>query len=224
MTSPTSLTAGNYLAIDTSGPRGSLAVAKGPSRFKVEWDKKAMHSELATVKLQELLTMADLHLTQVTQILVNVGPGSFTGIRVGINLARTLAYVGQISIAPVTTLSLLAHRHDQGQSNFIVAIKAIQNFFYVAGFKKGANEELVECLAPQSMTDSELLLVAQKYEKQLCEGMSPGFSPQTEAEFLLDLLASRPGAIAFSTWQEVRPVYIRASEAEEKLLKGLLKA
>ncbi|NJL25094.1 MAG: tRNA (adenosine(37)-N6)-threonylcarbamoyltransferase complex dimerization subunit type 1 TsaB [Calothrix sp. SM1_5_4] len=88
----------NLLAVATSGPEGSLALARFDaggnlvSSREVRWRKKAMHSELATVKLQELLRDANTPLADLTHLAVNIGPGSFTGIRVGINLARTLAY------------------------------------------------------------------------------------------------------------------------------------
>src|SRR4051812_2307414 len=97
------------LAVATSGVYGSLALAGK----QVMWDKKAMHSELATVKLQELLALANLTLKNLTHIAVNVGPGSFTGIRVGINLARTLAYGLSLPVAPFNSLALLAAKYLQ---------------------------------------------------------------------------------------------------------------
>ncbi len=224
MTSLTSSTAGNILAIDTSGLRGSLALASGSRRFKVEWEKRAMHSELATVKLQELLAAADIPLNSIAKILVNAGPGSFTGIRVGINLARTLAYSLAIPIASLTSLQLLAYANHKPDKNIFIAIKAIQTFYYAAGFRAAGPSGLAESLAPASIREADLATMSRQFDQVLVEGQSPGFTSQLEASFMLDLLAQRPDSITFSTWKEVRPVYIRASEAEEKLLKGLLKA
>ncbi len=223
MTSPTSSTAGNILAIDTSGLRGSLALANGSRRFKVDWDKKAMHSELATVQLQELMVKAGAPLESVSRILVNVGPGSFTGIRVGINLARSLAYSFSVPIASLNALRLLAFR-DQGEAaSVFVAIKAIQTFYYAAGYRTEAGG-LAESPAPASVNEADLAAVSAGFDKILVEGQAAGFSAQLDATLMLDLLDRHPDRITFSSWKEVRPVYIRASEAEEKLLKGLLKA
>src|SRR4051812_5424411 len=95
------------LAIVTSGSTGSLALGHA----QVAWTKKAMHSELATVKLSELLNAGGRQLGEITRLAVNIGPGSFTGIRVGINLARSLAYGLGIPVASFNTLEVLAAKH-----------------------------------------------------------------------------------------------------------------
>ncbi len=219
MTSPISSTAGSTtLAIDTSGLQGSLAIGE----FQVTWEKKAMHSEVATLQLEKLLRQAELTLQDVTRIAVNVGPGSFTGIRVGVNLARTLAYSLNIQVATFNSLALLASKYGREGDQVFAAIKAIQNFYYCAGYLlKPAGPD--ESLAPCSLTDGELTAKSQGYTKVLIEGASADFASQLEAKVMLQWLARWPDRSAFSAWKEVRPVYIRASEAEEKLLKGLLK-
>ena len=85
------------LSVDTSGLEGSLALARLENGqilnlHEAQWLKKAMHSEVATVKLQELLTASQTTLKDLTHLTVNVGPGSFTGLRVGLSLVKTLAY------------------------------------------------------------------------------------------------------------------------------------
>lgn len=218
MTSPTSLIAGNTLAIDTSGSRGSIALGT----HQVTWDKKAVHSELATVKLEELLVEAHLNFKDVQRIMVNVGPGSFTGIRVGVNLARTLAYSLNVPICGRSSLELLAANASDSGTVF-VAVKAIQSFFYVAGYEVTALG-LVQRLAPKSAEEADLVTLARNYQEVLIDGSTQGFRADLEARNQLDLLARWPDSTNFSTWKEIHPIYIRASEAEEKLLKGLLKA
>lgn len=219
MTSPTSSLAGNTtLAIDTSGSKGSLALGDR----QVSWEKKAIHSEIATVKLQELLASAQVPLKSLEKIVVNSGPGSFTGIRVGMNLARTLAYSLNIPVMSFNTLALLASRDGKVGDKVFVGIRAIQNFYYCSGFEVHSHG-LDESLAPCSLDESELAAKSADYTKVLIEKPRSDFSPQLEAKVMLANLARWPEQTNFSTWKEVRPVYIRASEAEEKLLKGLLK-
>ncbi len=219
MTSRISLTAGKILAIDTSGTSGSMALGLAHTA----WDKKAVHSELATVKLQELLDQANLQLRELEGLMVNVGPGSFTGIRVGLNLARTLSYALNIPICPLNSLELLTLQNAPDAKSAFTAIKAIQNFYYAAGFdhREGG---LAQRLAPLSVEGERLPALSGEFEKVLIEGQTPGFSSELDARTQLDWLAKWPDSTTFLTWKEVRPVYIRASEAEEKLLKGLLKA
>ncbi len=209
-------------AVDTSHARGSLVVAllensAWKTLAKSAWDKKAMHSEVATLEFDRAVRSAGLRLTDLTHLAVNVGPGSFTGLRVGINLTRTLAYAFGLPIAPLSTLEILASREARAQKSF-VAVKALQNFYYVAAFE---NEK--ELLPPQSMEERSLAQASSGYTKVLIEGTSPGFSPWTEAGDMLPLLARSDDRRRFFSWSEIKPLYVRASEAEEKLKKGLLK-
>ena len=219
MTSPISSTAGNHtLAVETSGLQGSLAIGE----FQVTWEKKAIHSEMATIQLEQLLLQARLNLQDVNRIVVNCGPGSFTGIRVGVNLARTLAYSLNIPVAAVNSLKLLAAQQGLQGEKVFVALKAIQNFYYCGGYHI-SSAGLDESLAPCSLAGPELEAHTKGFTKVLIEGSTTNFTSQLEAKTMLQWLARWPGSAVFSAWREVRPVYIRASEAEEKLLKGLLK-
>lgn len=219
MTSPTSSTAGELtLAVETSSLQGSLAIGQQ----RVAWEKKAIHSEMATVKLQELLKLAGLSLTDIGRIAVDAGPGSFTGIRVGVNLARSLAYALNIPVRTFNSLELLAGREGTQGDSVFVAIKAIQNFYYCAGFKIGPGGP-DQSLAPSSLTHGELAAAAGAYTKVLIEGDTKGFFPALDAADMLHNLARWPDRPGFLPWNSTQPVYIRASEAEEKLLKGLLK-
>lgn len=205
-------------AIDTSGTRGSLVISDGRSLLaQSAWDKKAMHSEMATLEFQKAIQAAGIELKDLTHLAVNVGPGSFTGLRVGINLMRTLAYVFNLPIAALSTLEILAHR-DGGAEKTFVATKAVQNFYYAAIYENGK-----VLLAPHSIDEENLKKEAAGCTKVLIEGLTSGFNPSTSAQDMLSLLDPSNAGPRFFTWQEVKPLYVRASEAEEKLLKGLLK-
>lgn len=218
----------NLLAIATSGARGSLALGEFSSKklqrppFQVVWEKKAMHSELATVKLQELLSMAGKSLTELTHLAVVIGPGSFTGIRVGVNLARTLAYSLNLPVAPFTTLELIAANNlAEGQSG-LIAMKALREFFYAAPFAR--EETGPRELSPiASLTRESLPKHLPTGGVVWAEGDTSGMKVEVEALDLLKGLDQSPGAKAFLSWREIHPLYIRGSEAEEKMKLGVLK-
>ena len=223
MTSPTCSPAAKsrlILAVSFSGPGGSLALRTPDRTETVDWEKKATASELATVKLQELLDRTGASLTDLTHILVNVGPGSFTGIRVGLNLARTLAYALDLPIAAVDALSILARKSLAPGDSGVVALKAVQTHFYAAGFRREANA-LTVTFAPTSLERAELDQTSAT--KVWIEGETPTFDPRVSALDLLDFAADLPESIQFFSWIEMKPLYVRGSEAEEKLKKGLLK-
>ncbi len=215
------------LAVDTSGLTGSLALAlveEGQIRecWDSSWIKKAMHSEVATVELHSLLMRAGQTLPSLTHLAVNCGPGSFTGLRVGINMSKTLAYALQLPVAPLNTLEIIALREGQVCESIFVALKAVQNFFYCAAYTKGEST-LVCTLEPRSADQNELSSLATGSTKAVIEGQSTGFSAQTSAKVLLPLLTELRPPRTFHRWEQIKPLYIRGSEAEEKLKKkGLL--
>lgn len=215
------------LAVDTSGLTGSLALAHiedGHIRncSDSSWVKRAMHSEVATVELRDLLSRAGHTLHSLTHLCVNCGPGSFTGLRVGINMSKTLAYALDLPVAALNTLETIALRDGQVGDSIFVALKAVQNFFYCAAYTKGEST-LICTLEPRSADHSELSSLALGSTKVLIEGQSPDFTAQTSAKALLPLLTKLHPPRLFHHWEQIKPLYIRGSEAEEKLKKkGLL--
>lgn len=206
------------LAVDTSHAKGSLALADSDRLLgEVSYLKKAMHSEVVTLELEKLLRDGGRALEDVTHVAVNVGPGSFTGLRVGINLARTLAYLRGLPVAAVSSLELLARRAATRERT-LVAIRAIQNFHYAAAYEGG--EEL---LAPRSVTDPEAEARRLNCTKVLIEGLTPAFGAETRAAELALGIGSGALTPRFFSWENLKPLYVRASEAEEKLRRGLLK-
>lgn len=227
MTSPISFsTAGDFwlLAADTSSVNGSVALASGggaPPR-QILWDKKATHSECATLETQRLLSENGIDFKKLTHLSINIGPGSFTGIRVGLNLIRTLAYSLSIPVCAFNTLQLLAFKNSEEGESILVATKAVQNFFYVAGYSATATGPTTK-LNPISLTLPEIKALAGAYTKVLIEGESDGLKSTTTALDQVELLIKWPKLVRFFDWTQIKPLYIRASEAEEKLRRGLLK-
>jgi tRNA threonylcarbamoyladenosine biosynthesis protein TsaB len=191
---------------------GSIALGS----FERRWNKLAMHSEIATIELQEILKEAGKKLEDVSGFAVNIGPGSFTGLRVGINLVRTLAYALEKPVATFTSLEAIAFENGKAGEKILVAIKAIQNFYYAGAYEKTADgmRTLVE---PFSAAIDEVRAKG-PYDRTIVEGL-PGemLIPSAKTLVAMSVHAS------FSKWNSVKPLYVRASEAEEKLKKGLLK-
>lgn len=230
MTSPTSLALGKkhlWLAAETSGHQGSLCIAetdgiKLGDAWEVWWDKKATHSEIATEKLQELFKMSGKGFSDLTALVINAGPGSFTGLRVGVNLIRTIAYTLNLPVMMLGSLSVLAFGQGETGEKVLVAIKAIQNFYYAAGYEI-LNDRAVEILSPQSLDLVQLNSLSSAYTKVLIEGQTEDFTTGIMAGHLIEDAVQAKGAMRLFSWNDVNPLYIRASEAEEKMRKGLLK-
>src|SRR4026207_1298962 len=97
------------LALTTSTDKGSLAILKDGEILSVKsWEKKT-HSEVLTYNFNLALRSARLKPDALTAIAVDRGPGSFTGCRMAVNMARTLGYSLKIPLFATTSLNILAY-------------------------------------------------------------------------------------------------------------------
>src|SRR4029450_12074866 len=97
------------LALDTSGPSGSAALLNGDQVLaETVWFAKASHSAELPVRIQKICQEAQVALDHVHAFAVTIGPGSFTGLRVGLSFLKGLALPTLRPVAGVSTLRALA--------------------------------------------------------------------------------------------------------------------
>lgn len=97
------------LAIETSDELCSAAVLLSPDNFaEINFKKKFVHSEKLMPMISDLLKNADTNIDKIGAIAVSMGPGSFTGLRIGLTIAKGLAVSKNIPIIPVPTFDALA--------------------------------------------------------------------------------------------------------------------
>jgi tRNA threonylcarbamoyladenosine biosynthesis protein TsaB len=105
------------VAIETSTPQTSVAIASEAGLLGSVSVAGKARQEAVTPALEQLLSWSDLDLDQVDGIAVGTGPGLFTGLRVGVETAKTLAQVLDVPILGISSLDALAFgvRHSQKQ-------------------------------------------------------------------------------------------------------------
>src|ERR1700677_5354942 len=97
------------LGFTSSTDRGSVALSYKNKIIKLaSWTRKEQASEALTLKIKSGLKKLKLSFKDLSLIAVDKGPGSFTGSRIAVNVAKTLAYSLKIPIAPMTSLDILA--------------------------------------------------------------------------------------------------------------------
>jgi tRNA threonylcarbamoyladenosine biosynthesis protein TsaB len=80
----------------------------GKLLFIKEQQEGLSHSEMLTVFIQQLFTENKLHPTQISAVSVSMGPGSYTGLRIGVSVAKGLCYGLNIPLIAVGSLDALA--------------------------------------------------------------------------------------------------------------------
>jgi len=126
------MTSGPLLAIDTSGPRLQLALARDSVRDGISEEMLRGHAEALFGRIDALLARNALSYPDLARIAVTVGPGSFTGLRIGIAAARGLGLARAIPVIGIPNLLALSLAAESGPVD--VAIDARRGEHYVQTF------------------------------------------------------------------------------------------
>lgn len=127
------------LAIDTAGVDCSAAVYDSDKAAVLGAATETIgrgHAEKLMEKIDAALAAAGLPLEAVERLAVTVGPGSFTGIRVGVAAARGLALALEIPVVGVSTLAVLA-AVETDSSPVVAAVDAKRGEVYAQAFANG---------------------------------------------------------------------------------------
>ncbi len=216
------------LAIETASPPGSIALLES-TRFVAH---QALNSRQRTTQqfaavMQRLLQQEKWTPTSVDLVAVCGGPGSFTGLRIGITAAKTFAYATQAEVLAVNTLELLASQVDvmgqivailnaqRGQlfsSTLVRQHDSLQTLEPTTVFDM--DDWLAKLTAEQTVTGPGLQLVHERLPKHVTVADTKAWHPRAD---MLGRLACRKfeRGQRQDLWQ-LKPDYYRTSAAEEK--------
>ncbi len=127
------------LAIETSEMLCSCALLLTENDFiEFNFRQKNIHSEKLMEMISTLFNHSEYELKEIGHIAVSVGPGSFTGLRIGLSVAKGLAYGADLPIVPVPNFDALALQisaYLDKHEKFFVVNKANITELYVAQYK-----------------------------------------------------------------------------------------
>lgn len=130
------------LSLETATTNCSAAIAIDGKvvAIREENKKKFSHSEKLHVFIEELLEEAKLKQTDLEAIAVSKGPGSYTGLRIGVSSAKGLSFALDIPLISVSTLELLAHQVDCPDCYIVPMLDARRMEVYSAIFDSEKNQ------------------------------------------------------------------------------------
>ena len=220
------------VGIDTSTPQTSVAIGTENEILAAVSIAGAARQESVTPLLQELLHRSGLTLSRVGGIAVGVGPGLFTGLRVGVATAKTIAQVANVPLVGITSLDALAYavRHTSRRIAAVIDARRGEIFSAIYRAVPGGivRERGYEVHAPDRLAaelqamPGEVLAVgngAMLYRHVLEEiGSRVEFaSPITahpNAAALVELAVPRLMREEHDRLYDVVPLYLRKSDAE----------
>lgn len=229
------------LALETSAKAVSAAVVENGVVLASAYQNMGLtHSVTLMPLVDSMLQNAGLTAQDMGLVAVAAGPGSFTGLRIGISAAKGLAWALSLPCCGVSTLEAMAENARDFEGTVICAMDARRQQIYNAVFDcaDGALTRrcedraiALETLAEELKTDRNRKIIVGDGAKLCytylseynipCRMASPGSLYQRASG--VGLAAERAAAEGRTvTAQELRPVYLRLSQAErERLARGL---
>ena len=209
----------NILAIETTSRLASVAIRDNEGKITEEGSKEPLsHLQNLMPMIDALLTRCQLQLDDIGLIAVSVGPGSFTGIRIGIATAKALAQFLGTKIIAVPTLQAMAYNHPDFSGLLCPMLDARRGQVYAACYSvkpSAAAEHQLEVVKPGPYMETEFRLLVDevKQKRQLLFLGEEGQKAINIAKLGFDLYNEGME----SNYYEVKPIYMRKAEAEQKL-------
>ena len=134
----------NILAVDTAGKTLGVALLQDDRLlYECYLDAGMTHSETLMPLVDHCLSLCGMGCGDIDLYGVNAGPGSFTGLRIGLAAVKGLAFPRETLCAPVSTLEALAAAHT-GSGTVLCALDARRAQVYSAAFDLETHERLLD--------------------------------------------------------------------------------
>jgi len=219
------------LAVETSGRVGSIALSEdGRILAEEQFAHGLMHAAQIVAIIDRLCRQQGWGAKDVHELYVSAGPGSFTGLRIGITLAKTMALATGVKLVAVPTVRVLAENAPAEARNVIIVLDAKRDQIFTARFERvgdewaereGAHLDSLSAMIERSPRPVWLLGEGIPYHRKFIAD-DPSVIVTEE-----DRWRARAAAVAkigremaqqgqFADPFTLTPIYIRPPEAEEK--------
>ncbi|MBU1095443.1 MAG: tRNA (adenosine(37)-N6)-threonylcarbamoyltransferase complex dimerization subunit type 1 TsaB [Ignavibacteriae bacterium HGW-Ignavibacteriae-2] len=153
------------LAVETSGEMCSVAILQNGNVFAESCiQKKHIHSQKLYSLIEQVLLNLDLSLQQISSIAISVGPGSFTGLRIGMSAVKGIAFGLNVPVIPVGTFDASSFQLfdlNRDLKNLAIVSKVNTTELYVQKFSRDIKSENGNL---EIITNDELEKYAEGYQ------------------------------------------------------------
>ncbi len=223
------------LAVDTSSNTATVAVMEDELLLgEYTINHKKTHSQKIMVMISQLLSDLELTIEDIDVFAAAAGPGSFTGLRIGVETVKALAHASGKQVVGVGTLEALAYNLPYAEHIIVPVMDARKNRVYTASYIWD-DGELKEIGEPEGITIEECIDACSNFIDTIFVG--DGVMPHKD--YIIDRLgenahfpnvgglssASAVAALAMakakrgevSDYISLKPVYLKKSQAEQEL-------
>ena len=226
----------NILAIDTSNELLGVAVLNHEKVLgEISTNVKNDHSVRLMPAIVSLLEHLDMKPDHINKVVVAQGPGSYTGVRIGVTTAKSIAWALNIPIVGVSSLEALSYNGSLFNGMISPFFDARRKMVYTGLYEKSGSQMIVVEKETNISMEEWLIKIAKRNEKILF--LSPHFTVYREMieQIVGDLAVIPPFAVHITRAahvgyagmykdpvdvHSVTPNYLRLAEAEAKWLKA----
>jgi tRNA threonylcarbamoyladenosine biosynthesis protein TsaB len=216
----------NWLVIETSSRVGQLGLARNHIVMRSELlEESRRHARDLAAKTAAMLLAEGLKPRDIFGVMVSIGPGSYTGLRVGIASAKAFAYATGCKLVAVPTFTAIALQAPPQAKHAWVIADALQGLIYRQAFEFAPSAETGELRIDRAAEVLPLAPVGVWLTgpgvKSYADLLPPHASlvPEADREPRLGSVYEAGRCIAPATRHELfalEPLYLRGSSAEEK--------
>ena len=216
------------LCIDTSSNLCSVAILEDTTLIKkLELNNGLTHSETLMPLIKQLLEESNLTLKDIDLLVSDIGPGSFTGIRIGVSTCKAFSDSLNIPCIGISSLDVLAYNiKNDGIICSTIDCKNANCYFALYKCKNGAYFTLEEPCAKTVQEVSDLL--NSKYSNERIEFVGNSITSNSTDYYLnvenLGIAGLRKFTSNNNVGEEILPLYLKKPQAQRQLEeKELLK-
>ena len=217
------------LIVDTTSTACIIGIFTADKNFQIGFKDRIRHSRNLAPMIDLMLNSLDVQLSDLSYIFCATGPGSFTGIRIGISTVQAISYSLNIPAIGFSSFDVWGFIYKNIDAYVIPVIDAKMKRYYSALYYKGKNlsgylDIAINELAEKIPAGYDILFCGQDYMKLMdiyqkkpdqniikIPGNNQFLNPESIFQYGLELIKKYPDG------NNCTPLYLRKSEAEEKL-------
>jgi len=221
------------LAVDTTTFAGSVALLENTKLLsEVNIESFSTYSERLLPSINFLLEINKLRIQEIDAFAMAIGPGSFTGIRIGLSMIKSFSYASGKPIAPVSSLKALALKLFRSQSRLICPILDAKKGEIYAALFESRKDELKEIIAQGAYSPDYFFSLVPCHRvvyfigngiQTYREKINQYYKDKARFSFRSPFIAYEVGLSGYEllrknkgiSFRELKPLYFRRSQAEE---------
>ena len=125
------------LSIETTTDICSVSLFDSTKLLSIEENSDRQHSKLLGSFVDKIFKDTNIEINTLDAIALSIGPGSYTGLRIGLSFAKGMAFSLNKPIIPIDTIESLNYSIQNKDINYFIVVHAYKDYFFIQEYKSG---------------------------------------------------------------------------------------